>query len=332
MKKKVIYLSIVNSIAIIAVLIGHLDVTGPNNDPQTPIANAISNFGSFQMSLFMCVSGFLFAMTSGYSKNYKELINSKIKRLLIPFLFLSCFALSFKLCLPSSMLEHNVGLNPKYLLRAFFVPFRGPVPHLWFVISLFTMFLLTPILKWTTKNSIAILITFLILAGLQSPPNLRYINTEILAIDKTMNFIIWFYLGIIAQIHGYIKKLNSWLVVIITGVAYTVLIFFVKIPMIGNLITMLIGIVFIFALAYNLAKILPNLFSAWRNYTYQIYLLHMFPIMAWKFIYKRHLIDNNDTWFWLIWICSLVTAITFPTIIAKITERMPQKIKLLIGL
>lgn len=85
--KKLTYISIANAIAVIAVMIGHLDVTGMNGDPNTPIANMIECFGSFQMPLFMCVSGFLFTMASGYKKTYKDLISNKVKRLLNPFLF-----------------------------------------------------------------------------------------------------------------------------------------------------------------------------------------------------------------------------------------------------
>ena len=96
MKQRIEYISIINAIAIIAVMIGHLDVTGVNQDPNTPIANVIERFGSFQMPLFMCVSGFLFTMTSGYKRTYADLIKNKVKRLLIPFLFLSLFTFAFK--------------------------------------------------------------------------------------------------------------------------------------------------------------------------------------------------------------------------------------------
>lgn len=175
MKKRIAYISIINAIAIIAVIIGHLDVTGPNDDPNTPIANTVVAFGSFQMPLFMCVSGFLFAMTSGYRKTYKELVKSKTRRLIVPFLFLSLFTFCFKLCLPSSMLEHGVGFTPQYIFKIFFVPFRGPVPHLWFVVSLFTIFLLTPILKWTANNKYRTTGTFVILAVLLiTPPEQKY--------------------------------------------------------------------------------------------------------------------------------------------------------------
>ena len=80
---------------------------------------------------------FLFTMTSGYKRTYADFIKNKVKRLLISFLFLSLFTFVFKLCLPSSMLEHGVGFNANYLFKIFFVTFRGPVPHIWFVISLY---------------------------------------------------------------------------------------------------------------------------------------------------------------------------------------------------
>lgn len=211
MKQRIEYISIINAIAIIAVMIGHLDVTGVNQDPNTPIANVIEQFGSFQMPLFMCVSGFLFTMTSGYKRTYADLIKNKVKRLLIPFLFLSLFTFAFKLCLPSSMLEHGVGFNANYIFKIFFVPFRGPVPHIWFVISLFTIFLLSPILKKTVQQKTSMIGTFLVLALLTfTPPILKIIDFEYLAIDKTLSMLLWFYLGMVMQIEKVSYKLDTW--------------------------------------------------------------------------------------------------------------------------
>lgn len=169
MKEKVAYISIINAIAIIAVIIGHLDIAG-DKSVGTPVVNVIERFGAFQMPLFMCVSGFLFAMTSGYRKKYSDLVKNKVIRLLIPFVCLSLFTFAFKLCLPSSMLKHEVGFNAGYIFKIFFIPFRGPVPHLWFVISLFTIFLFTPILKKTMGKTMFIVMTFLLLSMLTFTP------------------------------------------------------------------------------------------------------------------------------------------------------------------
>lgn len=58
----------------------------------------------------------------------------------------------------------------------------------------------------------------------------------------------------------------------------------------------------------------------------------MYPIMIWKFVYKKHMVSNEYIWFVCIWLCSLICFIVLPTLVAKIAERMPQKIKMLIGL
>lgn len=285
------------------------------------------------MPLFMCVSGFLFAMTSGYRKKYSDLVKNKVIRLLIPFVCLSLFTFAFKLCLPSSMLKHEVGFNAGYIFKIFFIPFRGPVPHLWFVISLFTIFLFTPILKKTMGKTMFIVMTFLLLSMLTfTPPHLKMLNIEIFAMDKTLSMTVWFYLGMVMQLKNMSERLASWKIAIATGFIYIYLIYFVELSLVNNLVCMLVGIVFIFSLSNRLAEMLPNLFGSWRNYTYQIYLLHMYPIMACKFIYRKHIIVCDDLWFWLIWTVSLLSSIALPTIIAKTGKNMPLCLRRLIGL
>ncbi|MGM9717074.1 MAG: hypothetical protein ACI3YQ_02250, partial [Prevotella sp.] len=59
---------------------------------------------------------------------------------------------AFKLCLPSSMLEHPVSLSWDYAFNVLFAPWNGPVRHLWFVETLFLYFLLMPLYKWTLNK------------------------------------------------------------------------------------------------------------------------------------------------------------------------------------
>lgn len=279
--KRHAYISIANAIAIIAVIIGHLDITGPNNDPNTPIANMIAALGSFQMPLFMCVSGFLFAMTSGFNKPYLTLIKSKVLRLIVPFLFLSVFTFLFKMSLPSSMLEHGVGFNGAYLLKMFLFPFKGPVPHLWFVVSLFTIFLLSPLYKWTLKKPVYTCVAIIVLYVLHCTPSVSSIlmNKELLALDKTQHFIIWFYLGMLIERFRLMEKIHNWSSVVISGIVYVALVYFIQFPL-SEGVCMLAGITLILSLSQILAEKCEWLFASWRNYTYQIYLLHMFPIMG----------------------------------------------------
>lgn len=279
--KKLANISIANAIAIIAVIIGHLDITGINNDPNTPVANFICALGRFQMPLFMCISGFLFALTSGFNKPYYALVKSKVNRLIVPFLFLSVFTFLFKICLPSSMMEHGVGFNAAYLYKMFFIPFRGPVPHLWFVVSLFTIFLLSPLYKRSLKKPVYTIVAIVVLFILHYIPSVSSLltNKELLALDKTQNFILWFYLGMVIERYKLMELIHNWTSVLFSGFIYVTLVYFIQFPL-SESICMCTGIVLILSLSQMLADKFEGLFASWRNYTYQIYLLHMFPIMG----------------------------------------------------
>lgn len=43
----------------------------------------------------------------------------------------------------------------------------------------------------------------------------------------------------------------------------------------------------------------------------------MYPIMIWKFVYKKHMVSNEYIWFVCIWLCSLICFIVLPTLVAK---------------
>ena len=163
-------------------------------------------------------------------------------------------------------------------------------------------------------------------------PYLKILDFEYFAIDKTFSMLLWFYLGMVMQLENLSNKLKSWKAVVVWGIIYTLLLYFISVPVIGNLVCALTGILFIFSLSHKFADFLPTLFGSWRNYTYQIYLMHMYPIMVFKYLYKTHLFSNDDIWLTCIWVCSLICSIALPTLVAKIAERMPHKIKMLIGL
>lgn len=210
-KKKIDYICILNAVAIIAVMIGHLDLTTAN-DPNMPLACLLERFGTFQMPLFMCISGWLFVRSKIFHANWLKLVISKIKRLFLPFLFLSIFTLCFKLCLPSSMLEHGVGLTGEYITRMFLIPFRGPVPHLWFVISLLTMFMLSPLYKWSLNGIWTTLLMTIVFASFTFlPPVLGVVslNPEYLSLDHTQMFFVYFFLGMAIQKYEIHERLNN---------------------------------------------------------------------------------------------------------------------------
>ena len=218
--KRVAWISILQAITITAVLIGHVDLAGDMN-PDYPIACLIDRLQVFQMPVFFFISGFLYVRSSLYHKPYLgEVIKSKCIRLGIPFLFMSIIMWIFKLCLPSSMLEHPVSFSWQYAFNVLFAPWNGPVRHLWFVETLFLFFLLIPIYKWTLNKWWSTLLWIALLFGLTYQPyTLLGIDSQsdyakILCLEKDCTFWLFFYLGMVVQKYDLIKYVqNGWMLV-----------------------------------------------------------------------------------------------------------------------
>lgn len=329
--KRVAWISILQAITMAAVLAGHVDLAG-NMNPNYPIACWIDRLQGFQMPVFFFISGFLYVRSSLYSKSYWGGVKNKVHRLVVPFLFMSFAMWAFKLCLPSSMLEHPVMVSWEYLFNVLFVPWRGPVIHLWFVETLFLFFLLMPLYKWTLNNKWTAILWIVVLWWLTTYPY-QYLgidarSSQILCLDSDCRFWIFFYMGMVVQKFDLTKYIQTkWALLVSCPLYYVCCVtLFGSANIIG-----LVGIVYIVSLSYFLASKWPTLFSSYSKYTYQIYLMHMLPIMAFKYIYHRNLMDDT-VWFPLCWTLSLLSAIYLPTMVAKIAERCPKHVRMLIGL
>lgn len=332
--KRVAWVSILQAITMAAVLIGHLDLAGDMN-PNYPIACWIDRLQAFQMPVFFFISGFLYVRSSLFTKKYSDEVLNKLHRLGIPFLFMSMSMWAFKLCLPSSMLEHPVSFSWEYLLNIFFIPWNGPIRHLWFLETLFLFFLLMPLYKWTLKYKWTSLFWTLLLFGLTFQPyeffgiDFNSDTAKILCLEKDCTFWLFFYLGMVVQKFDLIKYVQKMWVFVASCILYYVLCFFPSMAFRNSV--GIVGIIYIASLSYILACKIPFLFSSYSKYTYQIYLMHMLPIMAVKFIYHRNLM-SDIVWFPMCWIISLLCAIYIPTMVARIVEKCPKSVRMLIGL
>ena len=56
------------------------------------------------------------------------------------------------------------------------------------------------------------------------------------------------------------------------------------------------------------------------------------PVVGGRNLYKTHMFENENIWFACCWIIGLSLAIILPTMVAKFTEKLPSKIRILIGL
>lgn len=325
-KERIAWISILQALAIAAIVIGHLDIDGDLN-PAHPIANWIENLMQFSLGAFFFTSGFLYVRSSQFNKSYCQLMKGKFLRLLIPYIFMTMVMFVVKASVPS-MMSREVEFGWKYIFEMFLFPWSGPARHVWFLASLFTFFALIPLYKWTLasdkKNSA--LLTLAILFLMQQISN-DLPKCELFSIDRSTMYFVYFYLGMLVMKFDLIKYFQNRTSLLFFLTLYLAGTFINKMPMqiywgIGSLLSM----------SFVLSEWAKTLFSSFSKYSYQIYLMHFPPIMFVRIIYSKHLVAIDTLWFALCWIFALILAIYLPVIVSKIFEKFPKPIGLLIGL
>ena len=278
------------------------------------IFNAV--FG-FRMALFFFISGFLLYHTKiRKNSSFGEILKERIPRIIYPYLFFTLGLLAIKVIF-KAYVRNPVDLSPSLLLNIFLYP-RGHLlwPWLWFLNTLLIFFLLYPILKYTLNNKYSILcmIFFCLELILFFPKNIMIFD-----LSRAAPYLFFFYFGILFskyQLQDYLKnKMIRWGVLI-----FFILSLFFDYKNLGHSISG-IGVSIIFA-SYCSEK-LPNLFSSFRDYYYQIYLIgSVFQHDAIWFFSKK---VNNVYTFLLLYFFSIFLCIYLPVLISKIIQRLNWK-------
>ena len=286
------------------VVIGHVTLTGIFENPQTPVSATIERvIYSFHMPLFMFISGFLFYFTKiSRDLAYKEVVFDKLKRLGIPYLFFTFFTFAVKFIF-SPFMKRPVELSLRQFTDSFLYPGSNPLSEMWFVATLFIIMLSYPLLKYmiTGNFKIAVLIIGSVVLNLFFPPDI---------------FLLC--LSNVAYIQRFLSHSGSLLLSLLLFIALNL------IPDCPILLLNLTGIIFSVSLCLNLTPIVSGLFSSFRDYTFQIFLLGIFPQIAIRILYSK--IPQNKLSYWSLYIISILLGIYLPVFIAKIVEKIPNKL------
>lgn len=150
---------IAKGIGIILVVIGHYD---PDCSPGHWIS-LINVIYSFHMPLFFVLAGYLCGLFPPELSRYGNFATQKAFRLMYPFVsVMSLFMLVKFISGFFVQLKHPVNYHSVY--SAFISPMESFLPSLWFIYTLFIIFLLFPLLCFIARqNSIAL--CFLVLPG-----------------------------------------------------------------------------------------------------------------------------------------------------------------------
>lgn len=314
------WLLILQGWAAMWVVIGHSPL---NMDYMPPYVKFLFDFAySFHMPLFILISGYLFQLTRlskvelhnhNYYSFYIKTIWDKLMRLGIPYIVFTIIAILLKSIFSSSM-NRPSELTINEFLTALINPFDGPLRAMWFILTIFWFFVFAPIWQWFTVNNkkSVILFTILILLYFFHP------ESNILCIKQICSMAIFFYSGILICKHGIeykIKKQKYYYFVF--GFFIYIISCILEIPLLSTWG----AIIFSTCLAFICDEKLPFIFSSFKNYTYQIFLISIFPQIAIKILFNA----NNLTYS-IGFILCIIVGIYIPILISKIVEKINSKI------
>lgn len=325
MKKKIDWLATLQGFSMLLVVIGHVSLTNHPNDPNTPLATFIERtIYTFHMPLFIFISGWLFYYTCiGRDKTYKNMVASKAKRLLVPFLSFTIVTMLLKMAFPQLM---HRGVDLEEIINTFVFFRSNPLGEMWFVIVLFELMLLYPVYKLIIENKIAATIGLggAILISNLCPP-ISYFN-----LGRVAFMLPFFVVGILCCRFEWHKVIGKWYFFLLMAGLFVMCNMMGLLPESVKAGTAFVGTMFSMSLCLIVGKYMPHLFSSFRDYTFQIFLMGIFFQMAIRWIYVRY---GNELIFVPMWLVSVVLGVYIPTLIAKVIQKYaPSYIQMCFGL
>ncbi len=302
------------------VIIGHAFLGKPGEGPEWE--NGLYHFAySFHMPLFMLVSGWLFFLTrlsenkriivgrGGQKWTYYKIVTDKAKRLLLPGLVFSLLAFILKIAFPGEM-ERQTGLSIQEISHAYVYPNDNPLRELWFIVTLFWYFSLTPFWRVVLKNKWLAIVTLIVLIIIY----FFHPSTEFLCIDRVFRYAIWFYMGLLISQEDLVDKymLKRPLLILLIGIGVYFIGMYVE-----PFITTIGGITLSFGLAVLLDRYIPKTFFTFRNYTYQIFLMGIFAQIFVKIIYRHASIP-----YVVAYVFCMLMGLYVPVFVSKCVERI----------
>lgn len=312
---KINWLSVLQGWSMLLVVIGHVTLTNVFQNPETPISAEIERIiYSFHMPLFMFISGFLFYLTKiGQNKNYGETVWDKTKRLLIPYAAFTCATFFLKYAF-NPLMKRPVDFSWSEVLDILTFT-SNPLAEMWFISTLFALFLFFPLYKWSLGNKVrsGLLFCAAVLVYFFFPKDI-----ELFCISYASKYLLFFYTGILVSKYGGGKFFDNPMVLSCSAVLMVLCSLLPGMP----LLNVFVGIFFSLTLCMFLSRHFPGLFGSFREYTFQIFLMGIFFQMAIRFVYARL---GMECFYWPLYIVSILLALYMPVLISMIIRKTGSK-------
>ncbi len=327
-EQRIEWLALLRGLNILLVVIFHVQLIDMATGGNHVFCEVICKpFTPFRMSLFIfCSGGLLYLSRIRKRWVVKQLYIDKVKRILIPLVFFVTFYYFFKLSL-NSFTKTKVVFSIGDFLESFCIYYGHPSAHLWFLSVLFWMMLLYPLFRWLCDNKIRMTIFLLFTMGIyfieiDVPADRNYFY--LFSLHK---YMVYFFAGILFfryELYHYFKSILSLLLTI----AGYVVSYVYEIPLVSSLM----GILCMISLSHQLARLYPGLFSSFREYIYQIFLMSFIfqpfvELVLWKKLFY------NEQLFLVFYVLNVLSGIYLPVLISKSVEHSHYKwLKMCLGL
>lgn len=328
MVKRINWLAILRGFTILLVVMYHVQLIDKTTGECHALCNAISHpFDYLRMPVFIFSSGFLLYVTRisrrvGVSDLYKE----KFERIVIPFIFFGIVYYAIKM-LFSSFVKTQVEASFTDFLLSYVFFSNSPIAHLWYLATLFSLMLLYPLFVYVFKSNVRILLFGIISVVIyffdfSILEDYNYFN--ILYLNK---YIVFFYVGMVVVHYKLYDYLQGYIKTILLLALYVVS-FLLEIRLLAGIS----GIFLFISLFMLIDRYVPKLFSSYRNYIYQIYLMSFIfqpfvELILWKTLFY------NENLLMLFYVINVAFGIYGPVLVSKLIERVPYRmVRLCFGL
>lgn len=326
--KRITWVSIARGLTILLVVMRHVQLvdmsTGQNHMFCVTVSNILI---PWIMPLFFFISGGLLWITrirKGWK--VKEVYYDKVIRLLVPFAFF-VVAYYFVKIVMGGIVKTPTSLNLSSFLHSFAFYTGEPSAPLWFLPTLFECMLCYPLylFLYKKKSRMLLFLAFLIIfyfIDFSAFEQYNYFN-----IFHLNSNIIYFFSGILFFRYELYKYFDNKITFFILAALYAVCYLFDI-----DLLTGFFGILMAVSLSMQLSKYIPNIFSSFREYSYQIYLMSFFfqgivELILWKKLFY------NESLFLLFYALNVAFGVYGPVCVTMLVKKIPcRPIRLCFGL
>ncbi len=320
MKGRLEWLSVLRGLCILLVVMFHVQLvclaTGENHEECVLLTQP---FTPFRMPLFIFTSGgLLFLSRINKQVGTLDLYIDKFKRIVIPFLFFTCLYYLIKVSL-SFLVKTPIDLSLSAFLECFYLFDGHPSAPLWFLAVLMIFMLMYPFFYRIIRSHVltglfllfTILFYFIDLSGLL-PQNYFYLL-------RINHYLVYFFTGIVFFRYRYYDYTGNIKALLLLALLNAIL-YYYEIPILQSIA----GILLLTSCCQLLVKHVTGVFSSFRDYIYQIYLLSIiFQAFVELILWRRLFYDEQL--FWLFYVLNVVAGIYGPVLVCKLLEKISYK-------